>query len=39
MINKRRRQYVGILAAIIFYFIIHEGAHLITALLMGVFKN
>lgn len=39
MINKKARQYVGILMAIIFYYIIHEGAHLITALLMGVFKE
>ena len=37
--NKRLRQYLGILSAIIFYFLIHEGAHLIYALLTGTFKN
>lgn len=39
MNSKRFRQYVGILAAIISYYIVHEGAHLITALFMGVFKE
>lgn len=39
MINKSIRQYMGILMAIICYYIIHEGAHLITALLIGVFKE
>ena len=37
--NKRLRQYLGLLSAIIFYFLIHEGAHLIYALLTGTFKN
>ena len=37
--NKRLRQYWGLLSAIIFYFLIHEGAHLIYALLTGTFKN
>ena len=37
--NKRARQYVGLLSAILAYYIIHEGAHLIYALLIGVFKQ
>ena len=37
--NKRYRQYAGLLSAIMAYYLIHEGAHLITALCMGVFKN
>ena len=37
--SKRIRQYIGIFAAVIAYYIIHEGAHLITALYYGVFKE
>lgn len=37
--NKRIRQYIGILAAILAYYIVHEGAHLLTALHYGVFKK
>ncbi len=37
--SKRIRQYIGIFAAVIAYYIIHEGAHLITALYYGVFKG
>lgn len=37
--SKSVRQYIGIVAALIAYYIIHEGAHLITALCMGVFKE
>ncbi len=37
--NKRARQYIGILAAVAAYYLIHEGAHLICALSMGVFKQ
>lgn len=37
--NKKARQYIGIMAALAVYYIIHEGAHLICALLMGVFKQ
>ena len=37
--NKKTRQYIGILVAIITYYIIHEGAHLIYALSIGVFKQ
>lgn len=37
--SKRIRQYMGILAAVAAYYIVHEGAHLITALSYGVFKR
>ena len=37
--NKRARQYIGILAAVAAYYLVHEGAHLICALSMGVFKQ
>ena len=37
--NKRTRQYIGLLTAIIAYYIIHEGAHLLYALFLGVFKQ
>ena len=37
--NKRIRQYIGIFTAVIAYYIVHEGAHLITALYYGVFKR
>ena len=37
--TKRVRQYIGIFAAIAAYYIIHEGAHLITALCCGVFRQ
>ena len=37
--NRRIRQYIGIFAAVIAYYIVHEGAHLITALYYGVFKG
>ena len=37
--NKRFRQYIGICAAIAVYYLIHEGAHLITALYYGVFRK
>ena len=39
MINKKIRQYIGLIAAVFAYYLIHEGAHLITALSMGVFKE
>lgn len=38
-LNKRIRQYIGILAAIAAYYIIHEGAHLICAMCFGAFKE
>ena len=37
--SKRKRQYIGILAAVVAYYIIHEGAHLVAALLFGAFKQ
>ena len=37
--SKRVRQYVGLFAAILAYYLIHEGAHLIYALCIGVFKQ
>ena len=37
--SKRIRQYIGIFAAIIAYYIVHEGSHLLTALYYGVFKR
>lgn len=39
MISKRSRQYIGIVVAVVAYYIIHEGAHLMVALLMGAFKQ
>ena len=37
--SKRARQYIGILAEVIAYYLLHEGAHLQYALLTGVFKQ
>ena len=37
--DKRTRQYIGLFAAIIVYYVIHEGAHLLYALCIGVFKQ
>ncbi len=37
--NKRIRQYIGLLTAIIAYYIIHEGTHLLYALSLGAFKQ
>lgn len=37
--TKKSRQYLSILVAMICYYIIHEGAHLLYALTHGVFKN
>ena len=37
--SKRIRQYIGLIAAIFAYFIVHEGAHLLYALSIGVFKQ
>ena len=36
---KRARQYIGILAAAAAYYSVHEGAHLLCAVLLGVFKQ
>ena len=37
--NKRIRQYVGLLSAVLAYYVIHEGAHLIYALSTGAFRQ
>ena len=37
--SKRFRQYIGILTAVIIYYFVHEGAHLVAALYYGVFKG
>lgn len=37
--SKRARQYIGILAALAAYYLVHEGAHFLYALLTGVFKQ
>ena len=37
--EKRIRQYAGILFAIVLYYVVHEGAHLLVALGYGVFKQ
>ena len=37
--SKRTRQYIGILFAIVAYYIVHEGAHLVAALALHVFKE
>ena len=37
--NKRIRQYVGLLLAIVTYYLIHEGAHFLYALCGGGFKE
>ena len=37
--NKRVRQYVGLLSAVIAYYLLHEGAHLLYALSVGAFKQ
>ena len=37
--TKRARQYFGLLAALIAYYAVHEGAHFLYALCSGVFKQ
>ena len=37
--SKKVRQYLGLLAAVAAYYLVHEGAHLLCALGMGVFKE
>lgn len=39
MNSKRTRQYLGIVCALLAYYLIHEGAHLVSALCMGTFKS
>lgn len=37
--SKRTRQYIGILAALVAYYLVHEGAHFLYAMITGVFKQ
>ena len=37
--TKRFRQYLGLICAVLSYYIVHEGAHLICAIAFGVFKK
>lgn len=37
--SKRTRQYIGILAALVAYYLVHAGAHFLYALIIGVFKQ
>ena len=37
--NKRVRRYVGLLSAVIAYYLLHEGTHLLYALSIGAFKQ
>lgn len=37
--SKRARQYIGILAAVIAYYLVYEGAHQLYALFTGVFRQ
>ncbi|MGM9804579.1 MAG: hypothetical protein ACI308_10440 [Muribaculaceae bacterium] len=37
--NKRTRQYLSIIACVIVYYVIHEGAHALYAMCIGAFKS
>ena len=37
--NKKYRQYIGLAVAVLMYYIIHEGAHLVVALAQGAFRQ
>lgn len=37
--KSNTRKWIGLAAAIVLYFIIHEGAHLVFALIFGVFRE
>lgn len=37
--SRRIRQYIGLVVAVLLYYVIHEGAHLAIALTLGVFKQ
>lgn len=37
--STRVRKYVALLVAIVVYYIVHEGAHLLAALCYGVFRS
>ena len=37
--SKQIRQYLGLLSAVLAYYLVHEGAHLVYALSIGVFRR
>lgn len=37
--SRRIRQYIGLVTAVVLYYVIHEGAHLAVALALGVVKQ
>lgn len=37
--ERKIRQYVGLIVAVIIYYVVHEGAHMLVALFYGVFKQ
>ena len=37
--KKSIRQYTGLLSAVVAYYVVHEGAHLIYALYAGAFRQ
>lgn len=37
--NKRTRQYLGLFSAVAAYYAVHEGAHLLYALMTGTFRR
>ncbi len=37
--TKRARQYIGLIAALVMYYVIHEGAHLVYAIATGTFRT
>ena len=39
IMKKRIRQYIGLLSAVLAYYAVHEGAHLLYALSTGVFRQ
>ena len=39
IMSKKYRQYIGIAVAVLMYYVVHEGAHLLVALAQGVFKR
>lgn len=39
IMNKKYRQYIGLAVAVLMYYIIHEGAHLVVALAQGAFRQ
>ena len=38
-LEKSVKQWLGVFIAIVSYYIIHEGTHLLLALILGVFEN